>query len=214
MDISEQPSRAELEAQLRRYLELLLDRNRTLNLTAIRNPDQAWARLIQGSLVVLDAHPFRGDERVADVGSGAGLPGIPMLLALPGLSLTLIESDQRKAEFLRDAAAELGLRFQVESRRAEEVGQDPRHRESYDAVVTRAAAKAPVAAELCLPLVRPGGVLLALARARDWEAAARAIGQLGGRLRESRAGVVIVEKLRATPERFPRRPGMPGKRPL
>ena len=181
----------------------------------MRDPAAAWERLILGSLVVLEAHNFRGDESVADVGSGGGLPGIPLKLSLPGISLTLVESDQRKAEFLRDAVAALALeRVRVEATRAEQLGQDRGHREAYDVVVTRASAKAPVAAEYCLPLVKPGGRLLAVAREADWRAAARAVGQLGGRVLGYRAGVVVVEKLRSTPAEFPRRVGVPGKRPL
>jgi 16S rRNA (guanine527-N7)-methyltransferase len=209
------PPRAELEARLHSYLDLLLERNTTLNLTAIRDPVAAWEKLILGSLAVMDAHTFRGDERVADVGSGAGLPGIPLKLALPGLSLCLVESDQRKAEFLRDAVAALELTgVAVEASRAEALGRDPRHRDAYDVVVTRAAAKAPVAAEYCLPMVRPGGTLLALGRNDDWEAAGRAIGQLGGRLEPGHRGTVVVRKLKPTPDQFPRRVGVPGKRPL
>ena len=165
--------------------------------------------------MLLDAHRFKGDERMADVGSGAGIPGIPLRLALPGISLTLVESDQRKADFLEEALASLGLhRVIVERRRAEEVGRDLHHRDGYDVVVTRAAAKAPVAAEYCLPLVRPGGALLALARGADWRAAARAIGQLGGRVTGERDGVVVVAKTKPTPDVFPRRVGVPGRRPL
>ncbi len=150
-----------------------------------------------------------------DVGSGGGLPGLPVRLALPGLRLTLVESDQRKAEFLRDAAAALGLTdVVVEARRAEEVGRDPGHREGYDVALTRAAAKAPVAAEYCLPLVRQGGFLLAQARLADWRAAARAVGQVGGRIRGEVGGTVVVEKVRPTPDAYPRRPGVPGKKPL
>ena len=193
----------------------MLERNRTTNLTAVRDPEKAWDRLILGSLRVLDAHHFRGDERVADVGSGGGLPGIPLKLALPGLRLTLVESDQRKADFLRDVIGTLGLNgTMVEGRRAEEVGRDPSHREAYDVVVTRAAARAPVAAEYCLPLLRVGGTLLALARTRDWQAASRAVGQLGGRLGGEVAGAVVVDKARPTPDAYPRRVGTPGKRPL
>ncbi|MEA2646467.1 MAG: rRNA (guanine527-N7)-methyltransferase [Chloroflexota bacterium] len=126
-----------------------------------------------------------------------------------------MEADQRKADFLRDAVAALALDgVTVDARRAEEVGRDTGHREAYDVVVTRAAAKAPIAAEYCLPLVRPGGVLLALARLDDWRAASRAVGQLGGRLRPDRGGVVVVEKVRPTPDAYPRRVGVPGKRPL
>lgn len=127
----------------------------------------------------------------------------------------MVESDQRKAEFLRHAVAALELtKVEVEARRAEELGRDPRHRDAYDVVVTRAAAKASVAAEYCLPLVRPGGTLLALARYKDWEVARRAIGQLGGRLQSEQQSAVVVRKLKPTPDQFPRRVGIPGKRPL
>jgi 16S rRNA (guanine527-N7)-methyltransferase len=185
------------------------------NLTSVRDPAQAWQTLIVGSLLALEAHPFTGGERVADVGSGGGLPGIPIKLALPGIHLTLVESDQRKADFLDDATTALALPdVEVERRRAEEVGRDPRHRDAYDVVVTRAVAKAPVAAEYCLPLVRPGGVLLALAREADWRAASLAVGRLGGAIARVQAGVVVMEKRRPTPASFPRRVGVPGKRPL
>jgi 16S rRNA (guanine527-N7)-methyltransferase len=181
----------------------------------VRDRALAWEKLILGSLAVLQAHSFRGDERVADVGSGGGLPGIPLKLSLPGLNLCLVESDQRKAEFLRQVVAVLDLtQVEVEARRAEELGRDPRHRDAYDVVVTRAAARASVAAEYCLPLVRPHGTLLALARYKDWEAARRAIGQLGARLQSQHASVVVVSKLKPTPDHFPRRVGIPGKRPL
>ncbi|HXA43471.1 MAG TPA: 16S rRNA (guanine(527)-N(7))-methyltransferase RsmG [Candidatus Solibacter sp.] len=209
------PSRAELDARLHQYLDLLLARNTSMNLTAVRDASAAWDKLILGSLAVLDAHRFTGSERVADVGSGGGLPGIPLKLAVPGLSLCLVESDQRKAEFLRDTVIALDLTdVEVQAKRAEEIGRDERHREAYDVVVTRAAAKAPVAAEYCLPLVRPGGLMLALAQYKDWDLARRAIGQLGGRLDGERSGVIVVSKLRHTPEQFPRRVGVPGKRPL
>lgn len=186
-----------------------------MNLTSVRDPAQAWEKLIQGSLVVLAAHRFSGREQVADVGSGGGLPGIPLRLALPGLRLTLIESDQKKARFLRDVVAAMDLGdVTVDGRRAEEVGRDPRHRDSYDVVVTRAAARAPVAAEYCLPLLRPGGTLLALAKLNDWKGAARAVGQLAGRLEGEVSGVVVIRKTGPTPDAFPRRVGLPGKKPL
>lgn len=181
----------------------------------MRDPEAAWEKLVLASLAVLDAYDFEGDERVVDVGSGGGLPGIPLKLALPGLRLTLVESDQRKAEFLRDVVGELALEdVTVEARRAEEVGRDPAHREAYDVAVTRAAARAPVAAEYCLPLVRKGGMLLAQAGMADWRAAGRALGHLGGRISGESGGVVIVAKVRGTRDEYPRRVGVPSKRPL
>jgi 16S rRNA (guanine527-N7)-methyltransferase len=186
-----------------------------VNLTAVREPSEAWEKLVLGSMLVLDAHGWQGDERVADVGSGGGLPGIPLKIALPGLRLTLVESDQKKAAFLRAAVEALQLEdVSVEARRAEELGRDPAHRAGYDVVVTRAAAKAPVAVEYCMPLLRVGGVLLAQARGDDYRAAARAIGQLGGRMRKEVGGVVVIGKGRPTPDSFPRRVGVPAKKPL
>lgn len=175
----------------------------------------AWQKLVLTSLALLDAHQWRGDERVADIGSGGGLPGIPLKIALPGIQVTLVESDQKKSAFLRDVAAEMNLDgILVEARRAEEIGHEAAHREGYDVVVTRAAARAPVVAEYCLPLLRVGGVMLAQARAEDFRAAARALGQLGGSMRAYRSGVVVVGKGRPTPDAYPRRVGLPAKRPL
>lgn len=175
----------------------------------------AWERLILSSLTLLDAHKWTGSERVADVGSGGGLPGIPLKIAVPGIRLTLVESDQKKAAFLRETVIALGLAdVEVDARRAEEVGRDPAHREAYDVVVTRAAAKAPVTAEYCMPLLRVGGLMLAQARGEDFRLAARALGQLGGSLRHESRGVVVIGKGRPTPDTYPRRTGAPGKRPL
>ena len=181
----------------------------------MRDPVDAWAKLVLTSLTLLDVHAWTGDERVADVGSGGGLPGIPLKLAVPGIRLTLIESDQKKAAFLRDVVEDMELvDVSVEARRAEEIGHEAGHREGYDVVVTRAAAKAPVASEYCLPLLRIGGLMLAQARGEDYRAAARAIGQLGGSMRAYRDGVVVIGKGRPTPSIYPRRVGVPAKRPL
>jgi 16S rRNA (guanine527-N7)-methyltransferase len=179
--------------------------------------------LIADSLVLLE-HVGEG-EKVVDVGSGGGLPGLPLKIARPSLSVTLIESDQAKAAFLVGACAALGLRdVHVLARRAEEVGQDPLYRESFDLAVARALAPMPVLAELCLPLVRVGGRLLAQkTETENVDGAARAIDTLGGALNRvvgapsaarSSGTVVIVDKVRPTPAEFPRRPGVPARRPI
>lgn len=193
----------------------MLERNQVLNLTAVRDPVQAWDKLVLTSLTLLDVHDWKGDERVADVGSGGGVPAFPLKLALPGIRLTMVESDQKKAAFLRDVIEDMELvDVTVEGRRAEVIGQEPEHREVYDVVVTRAAAKAPVAAEYCLPLLRVGGLMLAQAKGEDFRAAARALGQLGGSMRAYRQGVVVIGKGRPTPSTYPRRVGLPAKKPL
>ncbi len=179
--------------------------------------------LIDDCLVLVD---HLGDARtVVDVGSGGGLPGLPLKLARPDLQVTLIEADGRKAAFLVRACAELGLRdVTVLDRRAEDAGRDGRYREAFDVAVARAVAPLPVLVELCLPLVRVGGRLLAQkTESEDVHAAARAIELLGGApptvLRSPSAArgsgtIVIVEKTRPTPDAYPRRAGVPARRPL
>lgn len=181
------------------------------------------AELIDDSLVLLD-HLGEAD-RVVDVGSGGGLPGLPLKIARPSLNVTLVEADQDKAAFLVRACAVLGLHdVEVVARRAEEVGQDPLYRETFDVAVARALAPMPVLAELCLPLVRVGGHLLAQkTETEDVNGAGHAIETMGGALKSVVAApsavrgtgtVVIVDKVRSTPPAYPRRPGVPGRKPL
>ena len=163
---------------------------------------------------------------VVDVGSGGGLPGLPLKMARPSLALALIEANRRKAAFLVQAVAQLGLTgVEVLPRRAEDVGRDPIHRERYDVAVARAVASLPVLVELCLPLVAVGGRMLAMKTpvAGEVDSARAAIERLGGRLEtvaaapseaRTRGQVVVVAKVAPTPAEFPRRPGVPGRRPL
>src|SRR5712691_939160 len=162
---------------------------------------------------------------LVDVGSGGGLPGLPLKIMVPRLKVTLVEADGRKAAFLTQACARLGLPdVRVVGLRAEEAAHDGDLREAFDVAVARALAPMPVLAELCLPFVRMGGRLLAQkTRDEDFGAAARAIELLGGgKLRiepapskARRSGVVVVvEKVASTPEAYPRRAGVPARRPL
>ena len=179
--------------------------------------------LIEDSLVLLE---HLGDAKtVVDVGSGGGLSGLPLKIARPELILTLVESDQDKAAFLVRACAAMGLQdVEVVAKRAEDAGRDPRYREAFDVAVARALAPMPVLVELCLPLVKEGGRLLAQKTAtEDVERAGRAIEALGGALdrvvaapstARGKGTVVIVDKVRRTPPAYPRRPGVPARRPL
>ena len=181
------------------------------------------AALIEDSLVVLEFLPEVA--RLVDVGSGGGLPGLPLKIARPRLDVTLVESDQAKAAFLVQAAARLALRgVDVVARPAEEAARDPRLRETFDFAVARALAPMPVLAELCLPFVAVGGALLAQKTDQeDIEAARRAIEILGGAIesvKEARSRarasgtVVTVRKVASTPAAYPRRPGVPRRKPL
>jgi 16S rRNA (guanine(527)-N(7))-methyltransferase RsmG len=179
--------------------------------------------LVEDSLVLLE---HLGEAtRVVDVGSGGGLPGLALKIARTDLKVTLIEADQNKAAFLVQACAKLGLPdVEIVAKRAEEAGHEPRLRESFDLAVARALAPTPVLVELCLPLVRIGGRLLAQKTDKEEAAAAeRAIGLLGGSLEAivaapstaRRSGtVMIVAKVKPTPAVYPRRTGVPARKPL
>src|SRR5437016_13256154 len=171
--------------------------------------------LIEDCLVLVD---HLGDARtIVDVGSGGGLPGLPLKIVRPDLEVTLLEADGRKSAFLVRACAQLGLRgVKVVNRRAEDAAHEAQLRERFDLAVAWALAPMPVLAELCLPFVRVGGRLLAMKG--QVEEAAVAIATMGGgpavvRLAPSAArerGVVVaVPKVAPTPSEYPRRPGMP-----
>src|SRR6266550_5071505 len=180
-------------------------------------------RLIDDSLVLLDH--LRGARKLVDVGSGGGLPGLPLKIARPELAVTLVEADSGKAAYLVQACARLGLLdVEVVARRAEEVGHDARYRESFDVAVARALAPLPVLVELCLPLVRIGGRLLAQKTDKEEVGAAdRALRLLGGSLDAVSAApstaratgtVAVISKTSATPAPYPRRPGLARRRRL
>lgn len=212
-----------------RFVGLLLDANRRTNLTRVTEPD-AVARLhLLDSLAALPMLDGWASSAAIDLGSGGGLPAIPLALARPEMGWTLVDSVGKKAAALRDFVEALGLRnVTVLADRAEALGQDRRHRERYRVVTARACATLPVLAELALPLLSPGGWLLAwkgpLDEADDEVRRGRvAAGQLGGgRLEILDTGIpslgghrfVVVPKDRPTPASYPRRPGEPGRRPL
>jgi 16S rRNA (guanine527-N7)-methyltransferase len=149
------------------------------------------------------------DGPIVDVGSGGGAPGIPLAAALPERKVTLLEAERRKADFLERWRARLP-NLEVVWGRAEEQETD-----RYGVAVSKALAAPPVAAEWLLPLVRPGGAaVLWLGPTADLDSVARVAGQVGGGEPEERDGLVVIPKLVATPDGFPRRPGMARKRPL
>ena len=192
---------------------------------------EAWPGLVSGpaqplveDCLVLVEHLGEA-ARMVDIGSGGGLPGLALKIARPSMAVTLVEADGDKAAFLVQACASLGLSdVEVVSRRAEEAARDRRWRETFEVAVARALAPMPVLAELCLGFVRVGGRLLAQKTGtEDVDAAAHAIEVMGGaparvvaapsRLRDS-GTVVIVEKRLPTPAAYPRRAGLPARKPL
>lgn len=178
--------------------------------------------LIEDSLVLVDH--VGSAHRLVDVGSGGGLPGLPLKIVRPDLAVTLIEADQSKAAFLVQTCAALDLDVEVVTERAEVVGHDARYREAFDVAVARALAPMPVLVELCLPLVRVGGTLLAQkTNKEDLAAADHAIRVLGGKLEAMRLApskarasgtVIVISKVGPTPHTYPRRTGVPARKPL
>ena len=214
----------------RRYHLELEQANRRVNLTSIADWERAQAVHYLDSLSVLAVVPpaLLRSGRLADVGSGAGLPGLALRIAVPSLRVTLVEATGKKADFLRGLPEALGLcGIEVRSCRAETLGRDPEAREAFDFVTARGVAKMNTLAELTLPLCRIGGVVVAHKGAgaeADAVEAETAIRTLGGALREiiwvdvpgldRRHALVVLDKVAPTPHRYPRRPGIPGKRPL
>lgn len=211
--------------QMVRYLTLLARWSRRARLTAISHPPAAARAHVADSLLCLRAGIPQGCA-VVDVGSGAGLPGIPLAIARPDLSVTLVEPAERRAAFLEIACAELGLRAEVVPEPAERVGRSARFREAFEVAVARAVAPLAVLAELVMPLVRQGGKAVLLKGPGAWEEVRRSQGALaavgGGSPQLMEAAlpggparvVVVVPKVAPTPPQYPRRPGVPRRRPL
>jgi len=210
-------------AQLGAFLDLLLEANTRFNLTAITDPEQAWHRHILDSLTLLPYLVQPDAKRVADIGSGGGLPGIPLAIVLPNVEFALIEATGKKADFLREAADKLGLgNITVINERAETIGRDHKqHREQYDAVIVRAVGKLRVLLELSAAFVKVGGHVLAVKGERASEEIAEAKQALHAlhcaivdTHRTPTGTIVVIEKLRKTPRIYPRRAGEPKRAPL
>jgi 16S rRNA (guanine527-N7)-methyltransferase len=203
----------EAEPRLERWLESVLG---TPGLTGVRDPAEARRVLVDDALV---AAGFVEGGPVVDVGSGGGSPGIPLALARPELQVDLLEAQRRKCDFLEHAARELA-NVSVVCARAEEHGRGA-GRDAYGTALAQALAPVPVALEWCLPLVRAGGRVILFAGEFDLDAAGTASEAVGGGAPvlvalpgSERRSLVVVPKVAATPERFPRRPGAARKRPL
>jgi 16S rRNA (guanine527-N7)-methyltransferase len=214
------------------YRAELLEWNKRVNLTAVTEPDAVEIRHFVDSLSCLAALPDLLAQtrrlRVVDVGSGAGFPGLPLKIAVPRIALTLVDSVAKKTAFLEHIASRLQLAdVAIITARTEVLGQQRDHREQYDVALARALAPLPVLLELCLPLVRIGGRLVAQRRgdlAGQQAAASPAVERLGGRFLPPLGvdlgpdyegyGLVIVDKVAPTPSGYPRRVGLPSRRPI
>ena len=208
-----------MHPKVQRYAQLLLEWNRSINLTGARTLEQAEALIADAG--VLAGVSWAGVTKVIDIGSGGGLPAVPLAIAMAQVQFTLLEANVRKCAFLEHVAGTLELtNVVVAPGRAEELGHRPALREQFDRAISRAAARPEVLLELALPFVRTGGDLVAQVSPLDpllLEPAARLLGGGTPRLEHPDASgraLMVVPKLAATPSRFPRRIGLPGRKPL
>ena len=210
---------------LERFASLMLERNRVMNLTAITEPREVAALHLLDSLALIPAAGLETEE-IVDVGAGAGFPGMPLAIAAPSLRVTLLDSLGKRVDFLREACGTLGLKNTacVHARAEEFAGE---RREGFDAAVSRAVAALPVLCELCLPLVKTGGRMLAMKSSHTEEEinqSKAAIQLLGGELEWVKDytvpttdvvhRIVCVRKASPTPKKYPRRFAVIKKSPL
>jgi len=210
------------------YLRELLLWNQKFNLTRITDPEDIVIKHFLDSLSCVRAASFEGPLAVVDIGTGAGFPGVPLKLAFPHIRLTLLDSLQKRIEFLEALCAALKLEgVTLIHARAEEAGRNPDLRESFDIALCRAVAFLPVLVEYGLPLLCTGGKLIAMKGPEgesEMPAARKALQLLGGSIQgihrfclpgtDMERQLIVIEKLSPTPPAYPRRPGTPERKPL
>lgn len=210
------------------YYETLVLWNEKMNLTAITNRPDVYLKHFYDSLTAAFYFDLTKPLNICDVGAGAGFPSIPLKIAFPHLNVTIVDSLNKRIQFLENLAKVLNLsNVHFIHDRAETFGQNRDHREQYDVVTARAVARLSVLTELCLPLVKVGGTFIAMkgsSAKEELDAGKRAISLLGGNLinsvsfmlpfEESERNILLINKEKQTPKRYPRKPGLPNKTPI
>lgn len=214
--------------QFRKYFELLVEWNEKMNLTAITDLEGVYLKHFYDSISASFYFDFTKVTSVCDVGAGAGFPSIPIKICFPHLEITIVDSLNKRITFLNHLANELKLsNMSFVHARAEEFGQNANYREQFDVVTARAVARLSVLSELCIPLAKEGGFFVALkaaAGAEEMKDAAKAITTLGAKLKEefafhlpveeSERSLYVFDKVKTTPKKYPRKPGVPNKTPI
>lgn len=215
-------------AQYEQYYQTLVEWNEKMNLTAITAEEEVYLKHFYDSISAAFYFNFEEPLHLCDVGAGAGFPSIPIKIAFPHLQITIVDSLNKRIQFLEHLSAKLGLtNTHFIHDRAETFGQNLNHRETYDVVTARAVARLSVLSELCLPLVKVGGKFIAMKAAHandEIEASKKAIATLGGKIEnifsftlpveESERNIIIIKKEKPTPKKYPRKPGTPNKAPI
>lgn len=210
------------------YYEDLIETNKVMNLTALTEPEDVVTKHFLDSLLVLEDKVFFPNAKVCDLGTGAGFPGIPLKIVRSDLQVSLLDSLAKRLKFLDRIIAKLNLQDIVTKHsRAEDAGRSKEDREQYDVVCARGVANLAILSEYCLPLVKVGGFFVAmksLRYAEEMEAARKAIKILGGHIDSIREvklpdldderKIIYIKKIKATPNLYPRKAGVPEKNPL
>ena len=216
--------------QFKLYFKMLIEVNEHVNLTRITEEDEVYLKHFYDSITPLFTFGavFKDGATLCDVGAGAGFPSIPLKILKPGLKVTIVDSLQKRLNFLKDLISELGLTdVELVHGRAEDVGQNKLYRERFDIVTARAVARMSVLSEYCLPLVKKGGYFVALkgSKAEDeLDDGKKALEVLGGKLikdeeltlpaSEEERTLVLVQKVKSTPKKYPRQAGTPRRKPI
>lgn len=214
--------------QFKTYYEMLIEKNKVMNLTAITEKDEVIDKHFIDSISLNKAVDTTKPLKILDLGTGAGFPGIPLKIAYPNLKITLLDSLNKRIKFLQEVIEELGLQ-EIEGihGRAEDFAKQPAYREQYDLCVSRAVANLATLSEYCLPYVKEGGCFISYksgAVEEEVNQSKKAIAELGGRIKEVIAFTlpktdiertfVVIEKVKKTPKKYPRKAGLPSKEPL
>ncbi|WP_430534958.1 16S rRNA (guanine(527)-N(7))-methyltransferase RsmG [Listeria rocourtiae] len=214
--------------QFNKYFTMLVEWNEKMNLTAITERDEVYLKHFYDSISAAFYVDFKDVGTICDVGAGAGFPSIPIKICFPDLDVTIVDSLQKRMTFLGALATELNLEnVHFHHARAEEFGQNKAFRGSFDLVTARAVARMSVLTELCLPLVKKGGFFLAMKgmqAEQELKIGAKAIATLGGKVKnhyafslpieESERNLYLIEKVKETPNKYPRKAGTPNKQPI
>ena len=208
------------------YCDFLVEYNKNVNLTAITDPDEIIIKHFTDSLEILKYCDIPEGSKIADVGTGAGFPAIPILIARPDLKFTLIEATNKKLVFIEKLLEKLGLSAELIHMRGEEAGRQEEYREQFDYVTARAVAELRTLSEYCLPLVKIGGKMISLKGSiadEEISNGKNAIKILGGKISEKfeftlpngdMRAIIIIEKIKTTAEKYPRASTLISKKPL
>ena len=214
--------------QFVQYYDLLIDWNKKINLTAIEEPQEVADKHFVDSALLLSVKKDLADCSLIDIGTGAGFPGIPLKIIEPRLKLTLFDSLNKRINFLNTVCHDLSLEgVQAVHGRAEDFGKKAEYREKFDLATARAVARMPVLLEICLPFVKLGGHFIALKGPeleKELQESKKALFELGGRVVDVQAltladgnytrNIAVIEKIKPTPKKYPRKAGTPQKTPL